>query len=70
MLDMAFLKCGTLRETLQKIRGNANLGKDIINLILAVVTVVGLYIIVNAPKSIIIKIEFKSLKIEINTKKE
>ncbi|MBP2070919.1 MULTISPECIES: hypothetical protein [Thermoanaerobacterium] len=44
--------------------------KDIINLILAVVTVVGLYIIVNAPKSIIIKIEFKSLKIEINTKKE
>lgn len=70
MLDMAFPKCGTLRETLQKIRGNANLEKDIINLILAVVTVVGLYIIVNAPKSIIIKIEFKSLKIEINTKKE
>lgn len=70
MLDMAFPKCGTLREILQKIRGNANLEKDIINLILAVVTVFGLYIIVNAPKSIIIKIEFKSLKIEINTKKE
>lgn len=44
--------------------------KSIINLLIVLVAVVGLYIVVNAPKSITIKIEMANFKIEINTKKE
>ncbi|EIV99883.1 hypothetical protein SAMN04244560_02889 [Thermoanaerobacter thermohydrosulfuricus] len=44
--------------------------KSIINLLTMVTAVVGLYIVVNAPKSITIKVEIANFKIEINTKKE
>ncbi|SFE28042.1 hypothetical protein SAMN04324257_01186 [Thermoanaerobacter thermohydrosulfuricus] len=61
---------GTLLETSHKKRGNANWEKSIINLLTMVTAVVGLYIVVNAPKSITIKVEIANFKIEINTKKE
>jgi cell division protein FtsL len=61
---------GTLLETSHKKRGNANWEKSIINLLAVVAAVVGFYIVINAPKSITIKIEIANLKIEINTKKE
>ncbi|WP_201035685.1 hypothetical protein [Thermoanaerobacter sp. YS13] len=44
--------------------------KSIINLLTMVTAVVGLYIVVNASKSITIKVEIANFKIEINTKKE
>ncbi|ERM92933.1 hypothetical protein [Caldanaerobacter subterraneus] len=44
--------------------------KSIINLLTMVTPVVGLYIVVNAPKFITIKVEIANFKIEINRKKE
>jgi len=61
---------GALREISHKERGNADVEKSIINLLTMVTAVVGLYIVVNAPKSITIKVEIANFKIEINTKKE
>jgi cell division protein FtsL len=70
MWEKAFPLHGTLREISHKKRGNANVEKSIINLLTVVAAIVGLYIVVNAPKSITIKIEIANFKIEINTKKE
>ncbi|KUK09301.1 MAG: Uncharacterized protein XD49_0659 [Caldanaerobacter subterraneus] len=61
---------GRLWEISHKERGNADVEKSIINLLTMVTPVVGLYIVVNAPKFITIKVEIANFKIEINRKKE
>jgi hypothetical protein len=66
---MTFPQHGTLQATLQKIRGNVLMEKDIISLATVTVIIVGLCIITYAPNSVSIKLEFKSFKVEINTKK-